>query len=81
MTINTDHLQHIVDDYRPGDDLGDAMRRLTLAHAEHLRDLGPVGVLALDPCPRCGGRVIAGETVAKCAAGCDWSSTRHGASS
>lgn len=50
-----------------------AMRELSLRHAAHLRALGPVRVLALDPCPRCAGRVVAGEEVAWCRAGCGWS--------
>lgn len=52
--------------------LFDVMRALSLRHAELLRELGPVRVLALDPCPRCGGNVIASDTEARCAAGCDW---------
>jgi hypothetical protein len=54
-----------------------AMRDFSLAHADHLQALGPIRVLAFDPCPRCGGRVIASETVATCAAGCDWSHPRR----
>jgi hypothetical protein len=53
-------------------------RDLSLAHSEHLKELGPIRVLALDPCPRCTGGVIAGETEARCAAGCGWSYRRHG---
>lgn len=49
-----------------------AMRDLARRHAAHLRDLGPVRVLALDPCPICAGRVVASETVAHCR-GCGWS--------
>lgn len=48
-----------------------AMRELARRHAAHLRELGPVRVLAFDPCPRCRGRVVASETVARCA--CGWS--------
>lgn len=62
----------------PTDDaLVEAMRVLSLEHAAQLRALGPVRVLALDPCPRCGGNVIASATEARCAAGCDWSYRRH----
>ena len=77
--INTAHLDDIITGYQPGDDLFTVMQKLTLAHADHLRALGPVRVLALDPCPRCGGTVIASETDARCAAGCDWSYRRVGA--
>lgn len=59
-----------------GATLADAMKELTLAHAEHLRELGDVRVLALDPCPRCTGRVIATDEIAKCAAGCGWTYRR-----
>jgi hypothetical protein len=55
-----------------GESLFDAMVAVSLRHAEWLRELGPVGVLELDPCPRCGGTVLAGETEARCAAGCGW---------
>lgn len=48
-----------------------AMRELARRHAAHLRALGPVRVLALDPCPVCSGRVVASESVARC--GCGWS--------
>jgi hypothetical protein len=50
-----------------------AMRDVSLRHAERLQELGPVRVLALDPCPRCMGRVLASESEARCAAGCGWS--------
>lgn len=43
-------------------------REISLAHAERLLALGPVRVLALDPCPRCGGRVVASEVEARCTA-------------
>lgn len=59
-----------------GASLEDAMRAVSLKHAEHLKELGSVRVLALDPCPRCGGQVIASEIEARCA-GCDWSHRRH----
>lgn len=61
------------------DALFEAMKTVTLEHARNLRELGPVRVLALDPCPRCGGSVIASETEARCAAGCGWSYRRFGA--
>jgi hypothetical protein len=56
-----------------GELLLNAMRDVSLRHAERLAEMGPVRVLALDPCPRCMGRVIASETEARCAAGCGWS--------
>ena len=56
--------------------LAEAMRDVTTRHAERLTALGPVQVLALDPCPRCGGRVIAGDIDARCVAGCGWSYRR-----
>lgn len=62
-----------------GESLFDAMVRVSLSHAERLKELGPVRVLALDPCPRCGGNVIASDDEAKCASGCGWSYRRHGA--
>lgn len=49
-----------------GDALAGAMRDLALEHAAHLRELGPVRVWALDPCPRCSGQVLASESVARC---------------
>lgn len=52
--------------------LADAMRDMTLRHADLLREHGPVRVLAFYPCPRCGGRVVAGDTTARCVSGCDW---------
>lgn len=55
-----------------------AMRDVSLRHAARLREMGPVRVLALDPCPRCGGNVIASDDEAKCASGCEWSYRRHG---
>lgn len=58
------------------DSLYDAMVEVTRRHAERLTAMGPVRVLALDPCPRCGGNVIAGATRARCAAGCGWSYIR-----
>lgn len=53
-----------------------AMVDVSLAHADRLRELGPVRVLTLDPCPRCGGRVLAGETVARCVA-CSYTIARR----
>ena len=53
-----------------------AMRELARRHAAHLRELGPVRVLAMDPCPNCGGRVMAGDTQARCVTGCGWRLTR-----
>lgn len=66
---------------RDGRDMAEALRDVTLAHAEHLRALGTVGVLALEPCPRCGGTVLASDEPdgeARCASGCSWSYRRHG---
>lgn len=60
------------------DPLLEAFVDVSLRHAERLRELGPVRVLALDPCPCCGGTVIASETDARCAAGCGWSYRRVG---
>ena len=74
--IDTAHLDTIIESYEPGGDLFDVARRLTLAHAAHLGALGPVRVLTLDPCPRCSGRVLAGDATAKCAAGCGWEPSR-----
>lgn len=51
--------------------IADAMREITLRHADHLRELGPIRVVALDPCPRCNGQVIASDTVARCTR-CDY---------
>lgn len=62
-----------------GEVLLEAMRDVCLRHADLLRALGPIGVMALDPCPRCGGTVLASETEARCASGCEWSYRRHGA--
>jgi len=59
-----------------GSDLADAMRQVTLRHADRLTAMGPVRVLALDPCPRCGGRVIAGDISARCLTGCGWTYVR-----
>lgn len=61
-----------------GQPLFDAMVDVSLRHAERLQQLGPVQVLALDPCPRCGGTVIASDTEARCVSGCKWSYSRHG---
>ena len=58
-----------------GRSLFDAMRDLTHRHAEHLEQLGPVRVLALDPCPRCRGSVMASETTATCR-NCGWTLSR-----
>ena len=63
---------------RDGDQLADAMRDVTVRHADRLSELGEVRVLALDPCPNCTGGVIASDTEARCAAGCGWSYHRHG---
>jgi len=62
-----------------GQTLFEAMRDLSERHAERLRELGPVRVLAMDPCPRCGGTVIASDAEARCASGCGWSYSLHGA--
>ncbi len=56
-----------------GANIAEAMQRMALAHAERLGAMGKVSVLALDPCPGCGGNVLAGENIVKCAAGCGWS--------
>jgi hypothetical protein len=53
-----------------------AFTDLSNRYAELLRNLGEVRVLALDPCPRCMGRVIASDTEARCAAGCGWTYRR-----
>ena len=58
--------------------LYEAMVDVTNRHARQLRELGPVRVLALDPCPRCGGSVIASEVEARCLSGCGWSYQQHG---
>jgi hypothetical protein len=65
-------------DKPPAESLFDAMVDVSRRHAERLRELGEVRVLALDPCPMCMGRVIASEDEARCAAGCGWSYRRHG---
>lgn len=61
-----------------GTSLADAMADLTINHAARLHKLGDVRVLALDPCPRCGGRILASTTEARCTTGCDYSYQRHG---
>lgn len=63
----------LLDAMHRGAPLEEALRDISLAHAEHLRSLGEVRVLALDPCPVCMGRVIASEEVARCVSGCGWS--------
>jgi hypothetical protein len=65
------YTQILVEELRTGRNLDDALRDLTLAHAQHLRELGPVRVLALDPCPICMGQVIATEVEARCTS-CNW---------
>lgn len=63
----TARLGELLGDRQAADDaLFSAMRQLSLDHAAHLRELGPVRVLALDPCPRCDGQVLASEDVARC---------------
>lgn len=62
-----------------GEVLLTAMRDVSLRHAARLREMGPVCALALDPCPGCGGTVLASGDEARCAAGCGWSYRRHGA--
>lgn len=47
------------------------MAELVRLHAQELLALGPVGSLAMDPCPRCMGRVIASDTRAACT-NCGW---------
>lgn len=66
------YTQILLGELRDGRDLTQALRDVTRAHAAELRELGPIRVLALDPCPRCTGRVIASDTVASCTA-CGWS--------
>lgn len=48
-----------------------AIRELARRHTQHLKALGPIRVLAQDPCPICMGRVIADEHQARCL-NCDW---------
>ena len=77
MSLVDTYTDQLTADLNAGRSLAEALRDLTLAHAEHLLALGPVGVLALDPCPWCGGTVIASDEIARCASGCKWSSTQH----
>lgn len=77
MTLVDDYTAGIIEAVQRGQGFGDAMRDLTLKHADHLRGRSQVGVLALGSCPRCGGNLIAGETVQKCAAGCEWTNARN----
>lgn len=44
---------------------------LVARHAARLEELGPVRVVALEPCPRCAGNVIASTDVARCTR-CDY---------
>lgn len=62
----TDRLAELLDD-RPTAEhaLHDAMRQIPIVHAAQLRDRGSVRVLALDPCPWCGGQVV-GAGCARC---------------
>lgn len=46
---------------------------LARVHAAALTSNTRTAVLDVTPaCPRCGGRLITGDTNAACAAGCDW---------
>lgn len=56
---------------RDGRDMTSALLDVTRRHAEQLRELGPVRVLALDPCPVCMGVVLADDTKAVCRS-CGW---------
>lgn len=71
-TLSERYTQILLAELRDGRDMTDALRDVARAHADHLRELGPLRVLAFDPCPICAGRVIADETVARCATGCGW---------
>lgn len=70
-TLSEKYTQILLAELRDGKDMTSALLNVTKQHADHLRELGPVRVLALDPCPRCMGRVIATETEARCVT-CDW---------
>jgi ribosomal protein S27AE len=56
----------------PRDSLLEAFLDLTVRHATRLQQMGEVMALALDPCPRCMGRVIASDSRAACTE-CGWS--------
>lgn len=71
QTLSDRYTRILLGELRDGRDLTEALRDVTRAHADHLRALGPVRVLALDPCPVCMGRVVASEVVARCL-GCAW---------
>jgi hypothetical protein len=56
----------------PRDSLLEAFLDLTTRYATRLQQMGEVMALALDPCPRCMGRVIASDARAACTE-CGWS--------
>lgn len=60
----------LIAELRDGRDMAQALRQITLEHANHLRQLGPIRVLALDPCPMCMGVVLADTEKAYCR--CGW---------
>lgn len=63
----TDRLGALLESRPAAEDaLFHAMRDLTVEHAALLEELGSVRVMALDPCPRCSGLVLASESVARC---------------
>jgi len=78
-TLSEMYTRILLAELRDGRDMTEALLEVTRAHADHLLALGPVRVRALDPCPRCGGSVIASDTEARCVSGCSWSYKRHGA--
>jgi hypothetical protein len=55
----------------PNDSLLEAFLDLTSRYATRLQQMGEVMALALDPCPRCMGRVIASDARAACTE-CGW---------
>lgn len=71
QTLSDRYTQILLAELRDGRDMTEALVEVTRAHANHLRELGPIRVLALDPCPICTGRVIASEVVAHCL-NCTW---------
>lgn len=70
-TLSEQYTRILLAELYDGRDMTEALVEVTKAHAAHLRELGPVRVLALDPCPICMGVVIASETEARCTV-CDW---------
>lgn len=55
---------------KDGAPLADAMRDATRKHVARLRTASELELLAADGCPRCHGRIVHGETTARCLAGC-----------